>query len=200
MADQKPASDPIPDDDAPAHFTGEEGGEERSTPAKNLAASCVVAIFGVIAMILSAQMPNPDTWPTAPGLLPFLVGAGLLLMAIGLAMKSIRTGALRGASYRPDPGHWFADTQNRRMVLLVALVLVYILIIDAVWFEFDIPLGFAALPFSSFEMLSAIFLFVVLKLFWKGSALRCAIVAILYALILANIFRFGFGTLLPGAA
>jgi len=191
---------PPPTDDTPAKFTGEEGGEERSSPAKNLAASGVVALLGIIAMLLSLQLEVPDALATAPGLLPFLTGACLVLMAIGLALRSIRAGALRGDRYRPDPGHWFGVLENRRLLLLGAIIVVYIVTVDPVWFELDIPLGFGALPFSSFEALSAIALFVILKLFWRASALRCSLVGLIYAMAIANIFRFGFGILLPGAA
>jgi hypothetical protein len=196
MANQNP----VTDDDAPAHFTGEEGGEERTTPAKNLAAAGVVALLGIVAMILSAQMSNPDTLATAPGLLPFLVGAGLVLMALGLAVKSVRAGALRGNQYRPDPGHWFANAENRRTLLLIGIVFAYILVVDAVWFEFDIPLGFFTLPVSSFETLSTLALTIILKCFWRGSLLRCVVISALFSLALANVFRFGFVILLPGAA
>ena len=189
-----------PDDDAPAHFTGEEGGEERSSPAKNFAASCVIAVFAIAVMVLSAQLEVPDALATAPGLLPLLVSGTLLLMAIGLAVKSIRAGALRGNTYRPDPRHWFADQENRRTVLLMLVVFLYVVVVDSVWFEVDIELGFFKLPFSSFELTSAIALTTILKLFWRARLWRCGLVALLYSMALTNIFRFGFHILLPGAA
>ena len=196
MADPNTA----PADAEPAHFAGEEGGEERSTPAKNLAASGVVALLGIVAMALSARMPVPDSVATAPGLLPFLTGASLVLMALGLAFRSIRAGALHGDRYRPDPRHWLAATENRRTLLLMAIVLVYIVAVDSMWFEVDIPLGVGALPFSSFEAVSAIALAAILKLFWGAAAWRCGLVALLYSMALANVFRFGFSILLPGQA
>lgn len=196
MADQKNP----PDDDAPAHFTGEEGGEERSSPAKNLAASCVIALFGAIVMVFSVQLEVPDALATAPGILPFLVGATLLLMALGLAVKSIHAGALRGNTYRPDPRRWFASPENGRTVLLMVVVFAYVVAVDSVWFEIDIPLGFGKLPFSSFELISTIALSVILKLFWRAALWRCGLVALLYTMALTNIFRFGFHILLPGAA
>jgi hypothetical protein len=196
MADQ---NNP-PADDEPAHFAGEEGGEERSSPAKNFAASCVIALFAVVVMALSVRLEVPDALATAPGLLPFLVGATLFLMAVGLAVKSIRSGALRGAAYRPEPGRWFADMENRRTVMLMVIVLAYIVAVDSVWFEIDIPLGFGKLPFSSFELISTIALIVILKLFWRAALWRCGLVALLYTIALTNIFRFGFHILLPGAA
>lgn len=196
MTDQKtPGAD-----DEPAHFTGEEGGEERSSPAKNLGASIAVIAFGIAVMVLSAQLEVPDTLATAPGLLPFLVGASLVLMAAILAVRAIGRGALQGSIYRPDPGHWFAQQENRRVAMLIALVFAYIVVVDSFWFEFDIPLGFGALPFSSFELVSAIALGIILKLFWRAPLWRCGLVALIYSMALANIFRFAFNTLLPGQA
>ena len=195
MADQ---NNPPPDE-APVHFAGEEGGEERSSPAKNLAASGVIALFAVVVMALSVQLEVPDALATAPGILPFLVGATLFLMAVGLAAKSIRAGALRGNSYRPDPRRWFASPENGRTVLLMVVVFAYVVAVDSMWFEIDIPLGFAALPFSSFELVSAIALTVILKLFWKAALWRCGLVALIYMMALTSIFRFGFQILLPGA-
>ena len=196
MADPK---SPLADDE-PAHFAGEEGGEENATPAKNLAAASVVALLGIVAMVLSTQMLVPDTLATAPGLLPFLTGASLVLMALGLAAKAIRGGALHGGRTRPNPEHWFGVTENRRTLLIGTIVFAYIMAVDAVWFEFDIPLGIFDLPFSSFEALSTLALLVIMKIFWGASVLRCTIVALLFSMALANVFRFGFGILLPGAA
>lgn len=200
MADPTSVSDPGPTDDEPAKFTGEEGGEERSTPTKNLAASAVIALFGIVVMFLSTQMLVPDTLATAPGLLPFLTGASLVLMALGLATKSIRAGALRGNRDNPARENWFANFENRRTLLLMTIIFAYVVAVDSVWFEFDIPLGIFVLPYSSFEALSALALLVILKIFWKASVLRCALVAMLFSMAVANIFRFGFGILLPGSA
>ena len=57
---------------------------------------------------------------------------------------------------RPEVWEAILGEYRRRVVMLIALVFAYIVIVDSFWFEFDIPLGFGDLPFSSFELVSAI--------------------------------------------
>ena len=78
----------IPDGDHKATFVGEEG-DDRSTPDKDLAASIVIALIGLAAIIGSLQWKVPDTIVTAPVVLPFIAGLSLIGMALGLGLRAV---------------------------------------------------------------------------------------------------------------
>ncbi len=53
--------------------------------------------------------------------------------------------------------------------------------------------------FSSYEAVSISILAVVLRIFWRALPWRCALVAVVFVIALASVFRYGFHILLPGA-
>ena len=72
---------------------GEEELVERSTPNKDLASAVVVAVVAVLTLVFSFRLDVPGSFYTAPGLLPFITGFTLLLMALTLGVRAIRAGA-----------------------------------------------------------------------------------------------------------
>ena len=90
-----------PPEDEAASFIGEEESDERSTPGMNLGAAIVIGLLSILAMALSLRMPNPSTIYTAPGLLPFLTGLSLLIMAFALA-KGTSAGRAATLTMRPS--------------------------------------------------------------------------------------------------
>ncbi len=182
-------------------FTGEEGGDERSTPNKDLAASVVIAAISLLAMVLAAQWKVPDTISTAPGFLPFLTGLSLFTMAIGLAVRAIRLGGRlnSAASFFKGIRNFVADEENLRTLALFAIVFVYIILVINVGFDLRYQTGFFVFRFSSFELFSIITLTIILKFFWRATLLRCFLVATVWSVVLASIFRHGFHILLPGS-
>jgi hypothetical protein len=188
-----------PDGDKGA-FMGEEGGGDRSSPPKDLAAAAVIALIAVAAMALAVRLPNPGTFFTAPGLLPFLTGLGLLAMAAALAVEALRGGGGRGLS-APVAGlrSYLAAEDSRRALLLIAIVVVYVIAVGSVSFDLRYPTAAFTLRFSSYEAVSIPALALILRLFWRATTLRCAAVAAVAVVALASVFRFGFEILLPGA-
>ena len=183
-------------------FVGEEDVGGRSSPGKDLAAAIAIGLFALAAMYFALTLQVPDNLLTAPGLLPFLTAVTLLAMAVGLGVKAFRAGGsfaeLRGVfeTARRAVG----QQEPRRALVLIATVVLYVVAVDQVPFELTIPTSAFVLAFSSYELISGIVLTFLLKLFWGAAILRCLLVAFVWIVILANIFRFGFHILLPGLA
>jgi hypothetical protein len=181
-------------------FTGEEGGTTVS-PGKDLAAAFVVSLIGIAAMALSLDLDAPASLYTAPGLLPFLTGLCLVIMAAGLARKSLKRAPLREIlSTAGNPiGPFLADVEGRRTLLLMGLVLAYVVLTDLISFELRMPAGFYTFRFSSYETISIPVIALILKMFWRARWLACIGVAAGMVIALAWIFRDGFEILLPGS-
>ncbi len=177
-------------------FHGEE--EDASTPQKDLVAAVVVGVFAVAVMVLATQQPNPGRALTAPGLMPFITGLSLFAMAIGLAVAALREGGgknLRSVFSIPAQSDAHAGRAWGLLGLLVALVV----LIDLLPFQVDFTVWGVELEIGSFECISIPVLAAILRIFWRASVLRCALVAAVTVLVFAAAFRYGFKIPLPGS-
>ncbi|MBT7953698.1 MAG: hypothetical protein HN731_00780 [Rhodospirillaceae bacterium] len=183
-------------------FTGEEGGDERSSPRKDFIASIFVALLGVFAMILAVQLGAPESILTAPGLLPFFTGASLILMAIGLLVKTKRR-------YGWDPmlqssgfgaiSAYLAEPESRRTLMLMLIVFAYVMVLGQMDMDLRYKTSFYTFRFSGFEAISIPVIFFILRFFWRSTLLNCFLVATGIVVFLAVVFRDGFQILLPGS-
>ncbi len=181
-------------------FVGEEESDERSTPAKNLGAAIVIAAISILAMALSLRMPNPTTIYTAPGLLPFLTGLSLLVMAAALGVMAVREGAAKGF-FDSAIIAWhafFRNEENTRTLFLIGIIFVYVLLVDIFAFDLEIPLGGFTFRFSGYETISVAVLTLILRIFWQAPVPKCFGVSFAVVVALASAFRYGFVILLPG--
>ena len=185
---------------AAGKFTGEEGGPSVS-PGRDLAAAAMVALIGIGAMILSLDLDAPASLYTAPGLLPFLSGLTLLIMAAGLAAKALKRARLSEILKTANNpiGPFLADLEGRRTLILMGLVLAYVVLTDLINFEIRMPAGFYTFRFSSYEAVSIPVIALILKMFWRAGWFACIAVAAGMVIALAWIFRDGFEILLPGS-
>lgn len=157
--------------------------QEASTPPAEGPTSVLVAVGLLIISAYFAigglALPDPDGWQTAPGMLPVLLGGSLFIMAAALFVKAIRGGAL-GVSLAQE----FGDSSIARVSLAFVSIGIFY---------------FGLLALLPFEAAAAIFLFVMLWLFWPEGTLlvRCAI-AIGTPLFITLCFAAGFGLPLPG--
>ena len=179
---------------------GKEGKDKRSTPGKDLAASAVIAAFALLVMIVALRMPNPGTLFTAPGLLPFLTGLALLIMAAGLGVRSIGAGGVKALLQGPGKvvRDYFADLENWRTLLLIGIIILYVIVTQQIAFDLRVPTKFFVFNFSSYELISVITLTLVLRIFWRATLVRCLLVSAFWIIALASVFRYGFHILLPG--
>ncbi len=195
---------PAPDNpEAGAHSSpsGEENGDDRSSPGKDLVAAVAIAALSVFAIVLALRLQTPAGVFTSPGLLPFFTGLTLLLMAMSLGAGAVRQGAARGMrqALRQGVEQAFTQADMRRVLGLIGLIVVYIILVDRFTFDLRLPLGFFVWRFSSYELISIIMLTLILRFFWRGAWPRCVLVSVVWIVALASVFRYGFHLLLPGS-
>ena len=180
------------------------GGEEdlaMTSAAKDLVAVALIAALSVFAMVFAVRMPNPGGPFTHPGLLPFLTGLTLLAMVAGLGLSAVREGGAKSLLRRRWRGvpSLLGDEQSRRTLLLVGIIGIYVLLADIVTFDLRYPTRLFVIWFSSYEAVSIPILALILRIFWRAPWWRCALVAGVFVIALAAVFRYGFHILLPGA-
>lgn len=187
-------------DEGQGSAAGKESTDKRSTPGKDLAASAVIAAFALLVMIVALRMPNPGTLFTAPGLLPFLTGLALLIMAAGLGIRSMGAGGVKALLQGPGQvvRGYFEDIENWRTLLLIGIIIVYVIVTQQIAFDLRFPTKFFVFNFSSYELISIITLTLVLRIFWRATLVRCLLVSACWIIALASVFRYGFHILLPG--
>lgn len=188
-------------EDKKAVFTGEENTGERSTPKKDLAAAIFLAVFSLLAMYFAWQLEVVDSIFTAPGLLPFLIGLSLLVMALGLGLKAVRQGAADGF-FEGTGGvvsGYFGNDENRRTLLLIGIIFAWVMIVGQFSFDLRFKTTIHVFRFSSYEAISVPMLILILRIFWQASLVRCSTVSIVTIIALATAFRDGFKILLPEA-
>jgi len=183
-----------------ASFHGEEDVGEGVTAQQNLIAAIIVGAVAILAMVLAVGLPVPGRIVAAPGLLPFVVGLTLLGMAVALGALAIRDGGAKGLfDGLGQAGRWLEDEERRRTLLLLGIVIVYVLLVDFVPFEWRLPLGFFVFRFSGYELFSILCLTLILWIFWRAPLVpHCLGVSLAVVIALASIFRYGFRLLLPG--
>lgn len=192
------ASDPP---EEKAHFTGEEGGSERTTPRKDLGAAVVIGALAVAAMVLSLRLEVPTSIFTAPGLFPFLTGLSLLAMVIGLGASALRDGGAADffPASRAAAQTYLSRRENRRTLLLMAVLIAYVLLAGQISFDLRYPTSFFVFQFSSWEAISIPVLAIILWFFWRGAWWKCGLLSVAMVFALAGIFRYAFHILLPAA-
>lgn len=189
-----------PETDDGHGLIGEEDVGEPVTAQQNLIAAIVIGAVAILAMILAVRLPVPGRIVAAPGLLPFIVGFSLLGMAAALGVLAVRNGGARNLSGGFDGvGAWLHDEERRRTLLLLGIVIVYVLLVDFVPFEWRIPVGAFELRFSGYELFSILSLTLILRMFWRAPVVpHCVGISFGVVVALASVFRYGFRLLLPG--
>ena len=183
-------------------FTGDEGSGARSTPHKDFVASIVVGLVGLLAMFISLRLDAPDSFYTAPGLLPFVTGASLLLMAIGHFIKTKRQYGMN--KMLKSKGiliikEYLADIEASRTLMLMIFIGLYILVLGQMDMDLRFKTTFYTFRFSGFELISIPVIFVILRFFWRSTIFNCLFVSAGIIIFLAVVFRDGFQILLPGS-
>ncbi len=190
-----------PDQVSSGHFklAGEEELSGRATSGKDLGSACVVGALAIAAMVMSLRLEVPGSVSTAPGLLPFVTSLTLLLMAIVLGVKAVRAGGARefASASRRAAETYLSSEEGRRCLLLIAIIVVYVLLVGIINFDLRQQTPLFTFRLSSFEVISIAVITLIMKLFWKAPLTRCFSVSLVTIEILAAIFRYGFGIIMP---
>lgn len=177
-------------------FEGEEAGAGYGSPRLDLIATTALIILSAIVMIASFRLPVPGGLRTAPGLLPFLVAASLMLMSIGLGASAIarqRAGVLDRAFDDRD-----LDTDKRTIRLAIA-VAIYIAALHFLGFQYNLNLGGNNLRLTAFEPATIIALSTIIAMHWQGPIWISVSVSTVWAIALSLIFQLVFKIPLPGS-
>ncbi len=173
----------------------------KSNPGKDLIAAAAIAVLSLVAMLLAVRLQAPGRLSTAPGLLPFVTALTLFMMAMGLGVQAMRD---RGATNRlqemgKSVWHAVNTEETRWALLLMGIIIVYVVLVGRISFDLRLPAGGFDLRLSSYECASIVALTLILRYFWRGTLLRCGLIALVWMIALASVFRYGFHILLPGS-
>jgi hypothetical protein len=121
------------------------------------------------------------------------IALGLMALRQGAAMNFIGKSSLAWRAY-------FGDEENRRTLLLIGIIFVYVLLVDRIAFDKESSIGGLSIFFSSYELISIAVLSLILRIFWQAPLPKCLGVSFAVVVALASAFRYGFKILLPGLA
>ncbi|MGI9418931.1 MAG: tripartite tricarboxylate transporter TctB family protein [Geminicoccaceae bacterium] len=180
--------------ESPISFEGEDAGAGYASPALDLIASAFLVVLSIVIMAASLTLPVPGDLTTAPGLLPFLVAASLLLMALGLAITTVRR--RRGEVGSILDGR---DRETDRNTLqLAAAVAIYIAALQFLAFRHDIVIAGFRHTISAFEPVTIVALVAIIHVAWRGPLWITTLISIIWAWALSLVFQHVFVIPLPG--
>lgn len=153
-------------------------------------------VFGAILigissffMVASASMTRPKTWLTAPGLPPLVISVSLGCMGLLLLVKAVRSDGFRLLkekwSRAGNRQHPWREGLTSKTMLLVCIFFAYFILSTKI------------LPF---ELATALYLFVIFRIFWKKplwvTLVSAVAITLVFSLVFSNIFK----VMLPGIA
>jgi hypothetical protein len=178
------------------HFEGEEAGSGFASPALDFVATGLLVALSIAVMIASVALPVPGGLRTAPGLLPFITAASLLLMALALGWSA-------WMRHRSGVGGGLLDERDLRTDLrsigLAAAVAAYIAALQFLAFQKFLTLGPLTYTISAFEPVTVVALSAIIAMSWKGPLWITVLVSVVWTLILSVVFQHVFSIPLPGS-
>jgi len=178
------------------HFEGEEAESGYAAPVLDLIAAGFLILMSIAIMIGSVALPVPGDIRTAPGLLPFIVAATLLLMCLGLGYSAWSRMRTDGAGGILDDRDLRTDV---RSLLLAIIVAAYIATLDFLAFQLYFPVFGRSMQLSAFEPATIITLALVISLHWRGPLWITALVSVGWTTLLSVVFQTVFRLPLPGS-
>jgi hypothetical protein len=176
-------------------FEGEEANAGRAAPGLDLAATGFLVGLSVLVMVASLALPVPGELRTAPGLLPFLTGASLLVMAVMLGLSAWNR---RKAGITMDPSEARDGAEDRRTLLLAGAVGLYILALQVLAFQVFFSVAGVPYVLSAFEPLTILALAAIIHVFWRGPLWITVLVSTGWTLALSLTFQKLFQIPMPG--
>jgi hypothetical protein len=164
-----------------------------ANPIMDLAASGIVGVISIWLAIESLLLPQPGGVLTAPGLLPFLTSASLLIMAAILGFSAI---SRRRITPRALDRFDLPDDFLRSMTL-GGLVILYVAALQFIPVRTSINIGSLHFVIGAFETVSVVAITGLLRLYWRARLWACLTVAIFWIVFLSITFRIVFQTPLP---
>ena len=172
----------------------EEANAGFAAPVMDLSAAVVIALIAAFMAVESLRLPQPGGIIfTAPGLLPFLTAASLLVMAVLLGYSAftrrrLTPRALDRFEIPPDV---------MRSLTLGGIVALYVLALQFVPFGTSFNIGSLHFVIGAFEPVSVVFLTGLLRVYWRAPLWSCLAVIVAWISFLSIVFRMLFQTPLP---
>jgi len=177
-------------------FEGEEAGSGFASPLLDLIATGILIAISIAVMVASVRLPVPGDIQTAPGLLPFIVSATLLLMALGLGGSAVarwRSGRQLSGPAERDYG------TDQRSVLLAGAIALYIATLQVLAFQQSFSVLGVHLRLSAFEPATIVALTTIMFMSWRGPIWIMTVASISWTLVLSLVFQLVFRIPLPGS-
>ncbi len=184
----KPESDQIT-------FEGEEAGVGHAAPGLDLIATGFLIALSILVMAASLTLPVPGALTTAPGLLPFLTAASLLVMAILLGFSALDR---RRQGVAADPADARSSIEDRSTLLLAVTVALYIAALQVLAFQAFFSIGGIPLVLSAFEPVTVLALATIIHVSWRGALWVTVVISVGWTLLLSVVFQKIFQIPLPG--
>jgi len=164
-----------------------------ANPIMDLAAAGLIGVISIWLAIESLLLPQPGGVLTAPGLLPFLTSASLLIMAAILGFS-----ALGRRRITPRALDRFAVPNDfMRSLTLGGIVVLYVLALQVVPVRASFDVGPLHIVIGAFETVSVVAITGLLRLYWRAALWACLTVAVIWIAFLSIVFRILFQTPLP---
>jgi hypothetical protein len=183
--------------DAPAAedklVLSEEANAGFATPIMDLIAAGIIAAIALVMAIESLLLPVPGRIFTAPGLLPFLTSASLLIMAVILGY-----GALGRRRTMPRALDRFEIPSDfLRSLALFGIVVLYVAALQFIPVRMSFHIGSLRFVIGAFETVSVVAITALLRFYWRARLWACLTVAVFWIAFLSVTFRMVFLTPLP---
>lgn len=177
-------------------FEGEEAGAGFASPTLDLISAGALIALSALVMIASLKLPVPGSIRSAPGLLPFIVAASLMVMSFGLGATAWTR--RRNSKQEPIFVGREAGTDLRTLRLAVA-VAAYIAVLHILGFQYNLVIFGIDLRLTAFEPATIIALSTIIAMHWNGPLWITVSVSAGWALVLSLVFQLVFKIPLPGS-
>jgi hypothetical protein len=164
-----------------------------AAPVMDLASAGVIAAIAVFMAIESLRLPVPGGIITAPGLLPFLTSASLLIMALILGYTAV----VRRRTTPRALDRFEVPSDVMRSLTLGGLVILYVLALQFVPVRTSFDVGSLHFVIGAFETVSVVAITGLLRIYWRARLWACLTVALFWIAFLSVTFRMIFQTPLP---
>lgn len=186
------ANDQAADDEK--RVLSEEANAGLGTPVMDITAAAVIAAIATFIAVQSLRLPQPGGIIfTAPGLLPFLTSASLLLMAGLLGYSALQ----RRRTTPRTLDRFEIPTDALRSLTLGGIVALYVLALQFVPFQMGFHIGSLHFVIGAFEPVSVVFLTSLLRVYWRAPLWTCLSVIVVWIAFLSVVFRMLFQIPLP---
>ncbi|MPZ55506.1 MAG: hypothetical protein GEU91_03210 [Rhizobiales bacterium] len=182
--------------DQPRTVLSEDPNAGLATPLMDLIAAGILAAVSLWLMVESLRLPMPGGIATAPGLLPFLTAASLMMMALVLGADAL-TRRRKGIAGLPVPDGFDLPPDFRRSMALGVILIVYVAALEFASIEIAFELFGLRFIIGAFETVTVIVLAAILRIYWQAPLWTCAAVSFGWIAFLSIVFRLVFHQQLP---